>query len=222
MVEIWHPELVEKSWRVLNRLRSFADFVLIGGWGVFLWARRAKSRDIDMCIDRDNFYALQRRCAEVGVVVKRNPRLRKFEAVPDGVEVGIYTPFMCNLVIPCQDIMAGGMTSKVEGFRVAVPEVLLLLKAQAARERWGSEKGLKDRVDIISLLAFVDVKFDLLEGLVRKYDRDMELIGTLVRVLRESRREYRFLGLSYERDGSRILRTLKRRLGRDLFLSQTR
>jgi len=38
----------------------------------------------------------------------------------------------------------------------------------------------------------------------------MELTGALIRVLRESRREYRFLGLSYERDSSRLLRALKR------------
>jgi len=211
MVEMWHPELVERSWRVLNMLRDFADFVLIGGWGVFFWARKAKSRDIDIYIDQDNFYILQDRCADAGMRIARNPRLRKFETVMNGVEIDIYTPFMCNLVIPCRDVMRGGMTSNVEGFRVAVPEVLLLLKAQAAKERWGSEKGFKDRVDIISLLAFVDVKFDLMERLVEKYDKRMELIEVLKRTLRESRREYRFLGLSYEREGSRLLRVLGRR-----------
>jgi hypothetical protein len=91
--------------------------------------------------------------------------------------------------------------------------VLLLLKAQAAKERWGSEKGFKDRVDIISLLSFVDLKFDVLEKLVEKYDRTNELTKVLMRVLRESRREYRLLGLSYERDGSRLLRALERRFG---------
>jgi len=41
--------------------------------------------------------------------------------------------------------------SAIEGFKVAIPEVLLLLKAQAAQDRWHAEKGLKDRVDMISL-----------------------------------------------------------------------
>jgi heme exporter protein D len=213
MLEMWHPKLVDRSWRVLNTLRGFADFVVIGGWGVFLWARKLKSRDIDIYIDQDNFYVLQRRCADEGVHIKRNPRLREFEAVLEGVEIDIYTPFMCNLVVPCQDVMTGEMTSTVEGFRVAIPEVLLLLKAQAAKERWGSEKGFKDRVDIISLLSFVDLKFDVLEKLVEKYDRANELTKVLMRVLRESRREYRLLGLSYERDGSRLLRALERRFG---------
>jgi hypothetical protein len=45
---------------------------------------------------------------------------------------------------------------------MAIPEVLLLLKAQAVQHTWHAEKGLKDRVDIISLLKFVDVKLTLL------------------------------------------------------------
>jgi hypothetical protein len=214
MVELWHPELVERSWRVLNLLRGLADFVLIGGWGVYLWVRRVKSRDIDVYLDQDNFYLLQQRGAEVGMRITRNPRLKKFEAVLEGVEIDIYTPFMCNLIIPCREVMREGMTSNVEGFRVVLPEVLLLLKAQAAKERWGSEKGLKDRVDIISLLAFADVRWELLRELVGRYDREGELVGVLGRVLRESGREYRFLGLSREREGSRLLRVLTLELGR--------
>lgn len=44
--------------------------------------------------------------------------------------------------------------------------MLLLLKAQAAKERWHAEKRMKDRIDIISLLDFADVKHDLLKQLV--------------------------------------------------------
>jgi hypothetical protein len=53
----------------------------------------------------------------------------------------------------------------------------------------------------------------VLEKLVEKYDRANEITKVLMRVLRESRREYRLLGLSYERDGSRLLRALERRFG---------
>jgi hypothetical protein len=36
-----------------------------------------------------------------------------------------------------------------------VCEALLLpLKSQAARERWAPEKGLKDRIDVLSLLLY--------------------------------------------------------------------
>jgi hypothetical protein len=192
----------------------FADFATIGGWGVYLWARKLKSRDIDIYIDQDNFYRLQDGALKAGFTLKRNPRLKKFEVLIEGVEVDIYTPFMCNLVVPCLDVFRERMTSNVEGFKVAAPEVLLLLKAQAASERWGSEKGMKDRVDIISLLAFVDLKPRLLKKLLEKYDTAKSLRKTVERTLRESRAEYKALGLSYENDGvklrelfSKILRT---------------
>jgi hypothetical protein len=212
MVDLWRADAIERSWHVLNKLREFADFVVIGGWGVYFWARKLKSRDIDIYIDQDNFYKLQAEAVKTGAAIKRNPRLKKFEVLMDGVEVDIYTPFMCNLVVPCLDLFRTGMLSNIEGFNVAAPEVLLLLKAQAAKERWHSEKGVKDRADIISLLAFVDIKFSLLKELVRKYDRKGELVNVMRKSLRESRSEYKFLDLSYERDGARLRRMLERNL----------
>jgi hypothetical protein len=212
MVDLWRADAIERSWHVLNKLREFADFVVIGGWGVYFWARKLKSRDIDIYVDQDNFYKLQAEAVKTGATIKRNPRLKKFEVLMEGVEVDIYTPFMCNLVVPCFDMFQAGMISNIEGFNVAAPEVLLLLKAQAAKERWHSEKGVKDRADIISLLAFVDIKFSLLKDLLRKYDRKRELVNVMKKSLRESRSEYKFLGLSYERDGARLRRMLERNL----------
>jgi len=80
----------------------------------------------------------------------------------------------------------------IEGFKVAVPEVLLLLKAQAAKDRWHAEKGLKDRVDIISLLKFADAKRDVLEQVLRKHDTQNTLRDTIKRTISESRIGYRF------------------------------
>lgn len=208
MVELWREEAIEHSWEVLQRLHGFTDFVTIGGWGVYLWARKLKSRDIDIYIDQDNFYRLQAGVLKEGFTIKRNPRLKIFEVLIEGVEVDIYTPFMCNLAVPCLDVFREGLVSNVEGFKVAVPEVLLLLKAQAAEERWGSEKGMKDRADIISLLAFVDLKTGLLKKLLKKYDSRKSLWKTVKRTLRESRAEYKTLGLSYEKDGVKLRKLL--------------
>lgn len=87
---------------------------------------------------------------------------------------------------------------------MAVPEVLLLLEAQAARERWHAEKGLKDRVDIISLLQFVDVKRGMLEQLLEEYDKQRTLRDAIRRTIAESRIEYKLLGLAYEKDGVQL------------------
>jgi hypothetical protein len=201
---MWRDEVVERSWRVLGELRGFADFVLIGGWGVYFWTRKLKSRDIDVYIDQKNFYKLQSELTLRGYVLKRNVRLMKFEALISDVEVDIYTPFMSKLVVPCLDVFDRELYSVVEGFKVAIPEVLLLLKAQAARDRWHAEKGLKDRVDIISLLKFADVKRDVLEQMLKEYDTKHTLRDLIKRAISESRIEYRFLGLAYEKDGVQL------------------
>ncbi|MEM3731859.1 MAG: hypothetical protein QXE74_08860, partial [Candidatus Bathyarchaeia archaeon] len=118
-------------------------------------------------------------------------------------------PFMCNLAVPCSVVFEEKLYSIIEGFKVAVPEVLLILKAQAAQHRWHSEKGVKDRVDIISILAFVDLKIDLLKQLIEKYDQGRGLLKIIRRVVTESRIEYKFLGLTYERDGVRLRERLE-------------
>ena len=201
---MWRDEVVERSWRVLGELKGFADFVLIGGWGVYLWTRKLKSRDIDVYIDQKNFYKLQSELTQKGYALKRNVRLMKFEALISDVEVDIYTPFVSRLVIPCLDVFDRKLYSVIEGFKVAIPEVLLLLKTQAAQDRWHAEKGLKDRVDIISLLKFADVKRDVLEQMLREYDTQHTLRDAVKRAISESRIEYRFLGLAYEKDGVQL------------------
>jgi hypothetical protein len=132
---MWRDEIVEKSWQVLGQLRGLADFILIGGWGVYLWTKKLKSRDIDVCIDQENFYKLQSRLLQRDYGLKRNVRLMKFEALIDDVEVDIYTPFMSKLVVPCLDMFDKKLYSLIERFKVAIPEVLVLLKTQAAQQR---------------------------------------------------------------------------------------
>ena len=201
---MWRDEVVEMSWRVLSELKGFADFVLIGGWGVYLWVKKLKSRDIDVYIDQKNFYKLQSELTQRSYALKRNVRLMKFEALMGDVEVDIYTPFVSKLVIPCLDVFDRKLYSVIEGFKVAIPEVLLLLKAQAARDRWHAEKGLKDRVDIISLLKFADVKRDVLEQMLKDYDTKHTLRDAINCAVSESRIEYRFLGLAYEKAGVQL------------------
>jgi hypothetical protein len=204
VIGVWRDEVVERSWHVLGELEGFADFVLIGGWGVYLWTRKLKSRDIDVYIDQESFYKLQSELTQRGYGLKRNVRLKRFEALISGVEVDIYTPFVSRLVIPCSDVFDRKLYSVIEGFKVATPEVLLLLKAQAAQDRWHAEKGLKDRVDIISLLKFADVKRDVLEQMLRQYDTEHTLRYAIKRAVSESRIEYRFLGLAYEKEGVQL------------------
>jgi len=209
VAEVWRDDIVERSWHVLGELKGFADFVLIGGWGVYLWTGKLKSRDIDLYIDQKNFYKLHSELTQKGYALKRNVRLMKFEALISDVEVDIYTPFVSSLVIPCLHVFDRKLYSVIERFKVAIPEVLLLLKAQAAQDRWYAEKGLKDRVDIISLLKFADVKRHMLEQMLKDYDTQHTLRDVIKRTISESRIEYKLLELAYEKDGVQLKKSYK-------------
>ena len=128
----------------------------------------------------------------------------KFEAIIDTVEIDIYTPFISKLTVPCLDIYNSKLYSSIERFKVAQPEALLLLKAQAAQQRWHSEKGVKDRVDIISLIKFADIKKDTLKQMLKKYDKEDTLRNAIKRTITESRTEYKLLNLTYEKDGTQL------------------
>jgi len=204
---MWRDETTEKSWQVLNELKNLADFILIGGWAVYLWTHKLKSRDIDLCINQENFYKLQQKLLQQDHAVKRNIRLMKFEAIIDTVEVDIYTPFLSKLVVPCQDIINQKLYSSIEHFKTAQPEALLLLKAQAAQQRWHSEKGAKDRTDIISLLQHADIKQGTLKQMLKKYDSQNTLKNIIKRTITESRTEYKYLNLTYEKHGTQLKKT---------------
>jgi len=205
---LWHDAVVDRSWAVLAHLREMSSFVLIGGWAVYFWTRRLKSRDIDLCIDQNNFYSLQGELQKENVFVKRNLRLRKFEAKLGDVEVDIYTPFQSNLVIPVTSLFEKKWYTDIEGHDVALPEVLLLLKSQAARGRWKSERGVKDRVDLLALLLYSDWKEGLLKELAESFDPKQELLRVLARTVKESRVEYKYLNAQYESEGKRLRHTV--------------
>jgi len=207
---MWRDDIVDRSWTVLAHLRELCTFILIGGWAVYFWTRKLKSRDIDLCINQDNFYRLQSELQSQNVFVSRNPRLRKYEAKLGDVEVDIYTPFQSNLIIPVTLLFEKRWYTNIEGHDVALPEVLLLLKSQAAKERWNSEKGVKDRVDLLALLIYSDWKQELLKELAESFDPKRELLRVLARTVKESRIEYRYLNLRYEREGRRLGDTIEK------------
>ncbi len=44
----YHDLITEKSWRILQELKRQYQFILIGGWAVYLHASALKSKDIDI------------------------------------------------------------------------------------------------------------------------------------------------------------------------------
>jgi hypothetical protein len=145
----YHDAIAERSWRTLLELHKRYDFVLIGGWAAWLYARGAKSRDIDMVVDYDGLARLR-----ADYQVRKNARLRKYEIKADGFDIDIYVPhYSITLAVPPEFVMTRVQIR--DGFRVPDPETLLALKLGAWNERRGSAKGSKDELDIRSLLPFV-------------------------------------------------------------------
>ena len=159
--EFWNSLLTEKSWTFLQELRMKYNFILIGGWAVYLLTRQKKSKDIDIVIDIKELQKFKNEN------LSKNERLKKYEIKRDEIDVDIYVEYFSKLTVPVEDIKKYFIN--VEGFKVAKPEVLLMLKQGAYAERKHSVKGEKDAIDIVSLLFFSGIHLNAYKELARNY-----------------------------------------------------
>jgi len=164
-VEFWNSLLTEKSWNILQDLKKKFDFVLIGGWANYLWTKTHKSKDIDIIIDLKTLYILKENYRLI-----KNDRLKKYEIKIDDIDIDIYVPHYSKLSLPVEFIQKN--VTVVEGFKVIIPEVLLILKQGAELNRGYSIKGQKDRIDIMTLLFYSDIDFKKYKEILKIYHLD--------------------------------------------------
>lgn len=154
-MEYFNSLLTEKSWEILKGLlRKPIEFTVIGGWAAYLWTRQQKSKDVDIVLDT---------VAEIEYLKKNEPlrkndSLRKYEIRHGDVDVDVYVPYYSRLTIPPEKLPR--LSTLREGFRVPTPEALCILKQGAEQERADTVKGLKDRIDVVSLLINTDFDYD--------------------------------------------------------------
>ncbi|MFO8016516.1 MAG: hypothetical protein R6U32_05415 [Candidatus Woesearchaeota archaeon] len=163
-MEYWHDIITEKSWKVLQDIKERFEFIVIGGWAAYLWTRAMKSKDIDMIIDIEQLEHLR-----ADYELKKNDNLKNYEIKIDEVDIDIYVPYYSRLPIPAEEIKKH--ISRIEGFTVPKPEVLLILKQDAEKDRSESEKGLKDRIDIMSILLTCGIDFKNYMELIKRYGK---------------------------------------------------
>jgi len=203
-MQYWHELVTFKSWEKLQELKAKKlEFVLIGGWACYLWAKSHKSKDIDVLVDLAELARLK---AEFSL--KKNTRLKKYEFSMDGISIDVYVLFYSKFVLPAEYVVKN--TVMLDGFRVPKPEVLLLLKQQAELERKHSEKGLKDRIDIIDLLVKSNFDFEKYLNIVEEFGL-LEYWKRLVEIV-NSFREASYLGMGIQelkREKKRIIAALK-------------
>lgn len=149
----YHDILTTKSWEELKRIKGQLDFVLIGGWAVYLYTRALKSKDIDILISYDGLDKLRLLYPNV----YKNERLSKYEAVLEDIQVDVYLPHFSKIGLPVEELVQH--TKLVDGFTVLDPNYLMVLKIITYADRKGTSKGRKDFLDLVSLLKSGAPKF---------------------------------------------------------------
>ena len=186
-MEYWNSLITEKSWNLLKELNKKLKFILIGGWAVYLWTKACKSKDIDIVVD---FKELEK--IKLKYNLKKNTSLKKYEIIVDEVDVDIYVPYYSDLAVPIEDIKNNYV--KVENFNVVKPEILLILKQSAEIERADSEKGLKDRIDILDILLNCNVNFKEYNNKLKEY-KLMHYKERLIKIL-NTFKELKYINLN--------------------------
>jgi len=87
-------------------------------------------------------------CGKSGARVRRHPKLSRYHACIDGVDVDIYTPSVCRLAITATEVFEKRCATEVQRASARAPA---RAEVRSGWLRWESRKGLKDRCDILSL-----------------------------------------------------------------------
>jgi len=163
----YHDLITQKSWEELKRLTKKFNFVLIGGWAVYLYSKTLKSKDIDILIEYSELINLKK-----GYEVNKNERLKKYEARRGEIQIDIYLPHYSSLGVPVEDLIKE--VTILEGFKVIKKEWLIVLKIFTLSQRGRTVKGQKDFLDLLSLLAD-NSDSELIRNLIKKYKLQNEL-----------------------------------------------
>ena len=165
MTEYWNEALTKASWESLQKFSKRYDFILIGGWAVYLWTKQHRSRIIDIVIDFETLGKLKK-----DFDVTKNDRLKKYEIQKDKFDIDIYVKYYSELGFPLEDMEV----TKIEGFTVPVLEDLVILKQNAEIDRRGSVKGKKDAIDILSMLIYGGFDYDKYISKLEEHDLNFE------------------------------------------------
>ncbi len=203
-MEFWNKSVLEKSWKTLLEINKKFNVILIGGWATYIHTKTLKSRDVDVIADFETLQKIKKT-----YYLKKNPKLKKYEAIVNEISVDIYVPYFSNLPIPPEDLEKHVV--HLEGFKVLKPEPLLIMKQKAEMERKNSIKGEKDRTDILNLLINANINMKKYIELTKKYNLP-HYPTQLKRIIQESLKEYKYMGIQNPRKIKKIKEKLLNQL----------
>ena len=191
--------------------RAVPEAVLIGGWAVWSFNPRLKSRDIDVLIAPRDLWKLDAHLKGRGFVETSGARLqeRGYRALHEdaSIDVDVYDTVIGPY--PVEELLPRAVSRTLGDVPMRIPASteLLALKVRAARDRRGSEKGAKDLADILALLS--------VEGDTIEWDRVLDRTPRkeAEEVLRIALADYRTTSKLYPLPMAEY-RRLKRRVAR--------
>ncbi len=192
MVEYWSEQATRASWLGLQELRRDFEFTVIGGWAVYLWTKAMKSKDIDIVITFESLEKMRRKFA-----LEKNDALRKYQVKFPEFDLDVYVPYYSKLKLHPEEMLSK-YSRRTEGFEVATPESLLVLKQGAELDRRNSTKGRKDAIDILLLCMKSGIDWVEYRKILDGHKLDA-LMKELVRVVESFPEEdLRYLGASHQ------------------------
>lgn len=177
MREFWADIATKASWEKLVEISKEFDFVLIGGWAAYLWTGAHKSKDIDIIVDHGTLSYLKR-----NYDLSKNADLRKYEIKFGKFDIDIYVPFFSKLIIP-EDDLINEQSTVVNGIKTVAAEALLVLKQSAEMQRRGTPKGMKDEVDMLTILLYAGIDWKKYAAILKEYGLE-NYKGELLKVVK--------------------------------------
>jgi hypothetical protein len=159
----YHDLITEQSFAELKKLKTRFPFVLIGGWATYFYTHGLKSKDIDIIVAYETLPLIRKHYD-----CMKNDRLKKYEAVRGSVQIDIYLPHYSKLGIPVEDLLT--QTRGMEGFTLLELPHLIALKIHTLRARGHSAKGMKDFLDILSLMRLPDADLHAVRSVIDQYE----------------------------------------------------
>lgn len=160
--QFWNEEQTRRSRELLNNLSKEVDFVLIGGWAVFMYARQQMSLDVNIAIAYDSLEYFRRYSIED----YKNARIKY--SIIEGTYVDLFIEDFSDkdMPFPIKTVLDNHLN--IEGIKVVDKELLLILKL------WGyfradQQKIRKDILDVIALLLYGDINLERFRELVESY-----------------------------------------------------
>lgn len=211
-------DVYEKSLEILKKIiKKQKDFqiILIGGWAVYSLNPYLKSRDIDLLVQKKDFWKLKDFLEKTGFRQTVGTPLEKkgFAMLFDDekIEIDVYDEsiggFSVNEIFMKKMFEVGKINK--EKVLVAERNFLLTLKFLSAIERLGTSKGIKDHSDILALfdMFYPKIDFEYLKSHtdVEKLKRILQLIFTDYKKVKDI---YPIQFLKYQRIKNGVLRKL--------------